>query len=80
LNHQNNYVGTSSTSNAWWPRKSFDVLANLSALHNHFDGPKKLFSDLYLTQFFKTIRVFCKIHKKNNRNYSNYKNDKYHSY
>jgi len=38
--------------------KSFDILATsiyFSILHNYFDSPKKLFSDLYLTKFLDTF-------------------------
>jgi len=32
--------------------KSFDILTtSLSVLHNYFDGPIKLFSNLYLAKF-----------------------------
>jgi len=32
--------------------KSFDILtAILSVIHNYFNGPTKLFSDLYLAKF-----------------------------
>jgi len=35
--------------------KSFDILTiSLSVLHNYFDGPTKLFSDLYLVKFLDT--------------------------
>jgi len=45
LAHQNNYVGNSSMmSNA---AKNLDILV----LHNYFDGPIQLFSDLYLAKF-----------------------------
>jgi len=38
--------------------KSFDILAtNLSVLHNYFDGPAKLFSDLYLVKFLNTSTI-----------------------
>jgi len=33
-------------------QKVFDILTtSLSVLHNYFDGPTKLFSDLYLAKF-----------------------------
>jgi len=31
--------------------KSYDILANLSILHNYFNGPTTLFLDLCLTNF-----------------------------
>jgi len=35
--------------------KSFDILtSSLSVLHNYFDSPTKLFSDLYLVKFLDT--------------------------
>jgi len=35
--------------------KNFDILAhNLNVLHNHFNGPTKLFLDLYLPKFLDT--------------------------
>jgi len=51
LNYQNYYVGRSSImSNAI---KNVDIPAiSLSVLHNYFDDLTKLFSDLYLAQFF----------------------------
>jgi len=53
LGHQNNYVENSSTSNVI---KKFNVLATrLSVLHNYFNNSTKLFSDLYLAKFFKTV-------------------------
>jgi len=34
--------------------KSFNILASLNVLHNYFDSPTKLFSDLYLAKFSVT--------------------------
>jgi len=35
--------------------KSFDILGiSLSVLHNHFNNPTKLFSNLYLAKFLDT--------------------------
>ena len=54
LDHQNNYVGNSSMINN--AVKSFDILAtNLNVLHNHFDDPTKLFSDICLVEVFSKI-------------------------
>jgi len=51
LDHQNNYVGNSSISNA---AKNFYILAiSLNVLHNYFDSSIKLFSDLYLVKFLE---------------------------
>jgi len=48
MEYQNNYAERSSImSNA---AKNFDILAT-SGLHNYFDGPTKLFSDLYPAKF-----------------------------
>jgi len=35
-------------------QKIFDILTILSILHNYFDGPAKLFSDLYLAKIVDT--------------------------
>jgi len=40
--------------------KSFDILASLSVLHNYFNNPTKLFSDLYLVTFL-LYRYFSKL-------------------
>jgi len=47
LDHQNNYTGNLNImSNA---AKSFDILTiGLNVLHNYFDSPIKLFSNLYV--------------------------------
>ena len=69
LDHQNNYVECSSIMNN--TVKNFDIsVINLNVLHNYFDSPMKLFSDLrpakfltkpffpYTIQFFEWIRKF----------------------
>jgi len=35
--------------------KLCSIVINLSVLHNYFDGPTKLFSDLYLTKFLESF-------------------------
>jgi len=46
-------------------KKSFDILAmNLKVLHNYFDGPIKLFSDLYLAKFLDFSKSFFLSKKK----------------
>jgi len=52
LDHQNNYVERLITISK---AKSFNILAtSLNVLHNYFNGPNKLFSDLYLAKFLNT--------------------------
>jgi len=46
---QNNYVGNSSMMNN--TAKNLTSSTSLSVLHNYFDDPAKLFSDLYLAKF-----------------------------
>jgi len=52
LDLQNKYVGCSSIMNN--AAKSFDILLSVNVQHNYFDGPTKLFSDLYLAKFLVT--------------------------
>jgi len=50
LDHQNNDVECLSVDDN--VTNSFNILAtSLIILHNYFDGPTKLFSDLYLAIF-----------------------------
>jgi len=35
-------------------RKVLNILATSSGVHNYFDGPTKLFSELYLAKFLGT--------------------------
>jgi len=35
--------------------KSFDILAISLSVHNYFDSPTKLFSDLHLHKFLETL-------------------------
>jgi len=62
LNQQNIYVKYLSIFHD--TVKCFNILAtSLNVLHNYFDGPTKLFSDLYLTKFFDILAqsfFFCK--------------------
>jgi len=52
MDHQNKCVGNSSVMSD--AAKSFDILASLNVVHNHFDGSTKLFSNLYLAKFLNT--------------------------
>jgi len=36
--------------------KRFDILASLSVLHNYFDCPVKLFSNLYLNFYYPSAK------------------------
>jgi len=55
LDHQNNYVENSQARQQYC--KNFGILAtNLrSVLHNYFNSPTKLFSDLYLAKFLDIL-------------------------
>ena len=60
LHHQNNLnVGNSSIMSNAAKSFSYSVATCLSVLHNYFDGPTKLFSDMYLAKFSDTSAKSC---------------------
>jgi len=49
LDHQNNHVKISSIA-----AKNFHISDSLNVLHNYFDSPTKLMSDLHSAKFLDT--------------------------
>jgi len=57
LDYQNNYVEISKMENKA-AKQILIFLSSLSILHNYFDSPTKLFSDLHLVKFLEAKSFF----------------------